>query len=117
MCMSREGGKLKVYSGSQALQSASLKRVPRPSTQSARKLERLFDDLRNQGRALDTPGALHEGAIDFKLGPIPMKVHFLVRVFAVKMAWNIAGDHNHGDAVEGGIRDARRPIGQAGTQV
>ncbi len=35
MWISLVGGKLKVYSGSQELQSASEKRVPAPNTQSA----------------------------------------------------------------------------------
>src|SRR6185295_14109292 len=69
-----------------------------------RQLERLFDDFRKQFGTLDSPGALHEGAVDFELRRIAMEIHFLVRVFAIEMAWNVAGDHHHRNAVECGVR-------------
>ena len=79
--------------------------------------EGLLDDLREQVGAIDAPGPLDEGAVDFELRPVGMEVDLLVRVLAEVVGRYVAGDHHHRSAVESRIGDTRRGIGQAGTQM
>ena len=79
--------------------------------------ERLVDDLREELRIVDAPGALHERPVDFVLRAVGMQVHFLVRVFAEIVRGHIAGDDHHRNAIERGIGHAGRGVGEPGTQV
>src|SRR6185503_13739188 len=81
-----------------------------------RQLKCFFDDFRKQFWALDSPRSLHEWAIDFELGRVAMEIDFLVRVFAIEVTWNIACDHNHGNAVQRGVGHTGRSVGQTGTK-
>ena len=80
-------------------------------------LKGLFDDFREEFRAIHPPGALHERAIDFVLGAVAMQIDFLMGVFAEVVAGDIAGNYHHGDAVQGGIGDAGGRVGHPGPQM
>jgi len=79
--------------------------------------ERLLDDFREQLRGVHAPGTLHERPINLVLRCVRMQVHLLVRVLAVIMGRHVPGDDHHGDAVEGGVRDAGRRVGEPGAQM
>ena len=76
-------------------------------------VERLFEDFRHEFGAVNPPGPLDEGAVDFPLGRIGVKVDLLVRVLAVVVGRDVARDDHHRDAVKRGIRHACRAIRQA----
>ena len=46
-----------------------------------------------------------------------MQVHLLVGVPAVVVGGHVTGDHHHGDAIEGGVRDAGGRVGEPRAQV
>ena len=76
-------------------------------------VERLFQDFGHQFGPVHPPGAFHEGAVDFPLRRVGVQVDLLVRVLAVVMRRNIAGDDHHRDAIERGIGHAGGAIRQA----
>ena len=82
-----------------------------------RKQERLVDDLGEQVGAVDAPGTLHERPEDLELRGVGMEVDLLVRVATEVVRRHVAGDHDHRDAVEGGVGDAGGAVGEAGTEV
>ena len=46
-----------------------------------------------------------------------MEIDFLVGMFAVVVAGDIAGNYDHGDAIQGGVGYAGRSVGHTGTQM
>ena len=79
--------------------------------------ERLVDDLRKQFGLVDPPGPLDEGPVDLELGTVGVEVDLLMGVPAEVVRWNVAGDDDHRDAVEGGIGDAGGGVRETGTEV
>ena len=53
------------------------------------------------------------GSVDLVLGPVGVQVDFLVRVLAEVERWDVAGYHDHGDAVQRGVRHPGRRVGEA----
>ncbi len=79
--------------------------------------ECLFDDFREQVRLIGAPRALDERPIDLVLRRVRVQVHFLVRMLAVVVARNVAGDDDHRHRVERGVRHAGGRVGEARTEV
>jgi hypothetical protein len=79
--------------------------------------ERPLHDLGEQLGLVDPPGALHERAVDLVLRPVGVQVHLLVRVAAEVVRRHVAGDDHHGDAVERGVGDAGRGVGEPRAEV
>ena len=79
--------------------------------------ERLLDDLGQQLRLVDAPGPLDERPIDLVLRGVGVQVDLLVRVPAVVVGGHVAGDHHHGDAIEGGVGHAGGGVGEARAEV
>jgi hypothetical protein len=80
-------------------------------------LEGLLQDLGEQVGALHPPGALDERAVDLELRGVGVEVDLLVRMLAVIVAGNVAGDHHHRDGVQRRVGHAGRGVGQAGAEV
>ena len=88
-----------------------------PGRPGLRQVKRALDDARQVADVVDAIDALAERAEDLELIRVLVQVHFLVRMAAVVIARNVAGDHHHRNRIERGIGDAGRRIGEAGTEV
>ena len=79
--------------------------------------ERLLDDLGQQLGLVDAPAPLDERPIDLVLRGVGVQVDLLMRVPAVVVGGHVAGDHDHGDAIEGRIGHAGGSVGESGAEV
>ncbi len=77
-----------------------------------RQVKRPLHDPRQILDAIDAVHTLAERPEDLELIRILMEVDLLVRMTAVEIRGNVAGNHDHRDRVERGIGDAGRGIGQ-----
>ena len=66
---------------------------------------------------VDAIHALAERPEDLELIRVLVQVHFLMRMPAVEVGRDVAGDHDHRDRVERGVGDAGRGVGQARAEV
>ena len=89
----------------------------RPGPAALGEMKRLVDDLREQVRPIDTPGAFHKRTIDLILRSVRMQVHFLMRVLAVVVTRHIAGNDDHRNGIERCVGDARRRVRQPRPEV
>ena len=89
----------------------------RPRLTAFSEVKGLFKDLRHQIRPINPPGALHKGPVDFVLRRVRVQVHFLMRMFAVIVGRDVAGDDHHGNTIQRRIGDPGCAVGQAGAQV
>ena len=80
-------------------------------------VERAFDDPRQITGVVDSVDALAERAVDLKLIRILMKVDLLVRMAAMEVRLDVAGNHHQRDRVERGVGDAGRGIGETRSQM
>ena len=72
----------------------------RPGLSAFRCLEGPLDDLREEIRAIYTPGALDKGPVDLKLRAVRVEVDLLMRMFAEIITGDIPRDHDHRDAIQ-----------------
>ncbi len=80
-------------------------------------MKRALHDARQILRAVDAIHALAEWAVDLELIRILMQVHFLMRVTAVVVRRDVAGNDHHRNRVERGIRHSRCGVREPGTQM
>ena len=88
-----------------------------PGRPGLREMEGALDDARQVVDVIDAIHALAERPEDLELISVLVQVHFLVRVPAVVIGRDVAGDHDHRDRVERRIGHAGCGVGQAGAEV
>jgi hypothetical protein len=89
----------------------------RPRLAAFSEQERLVDDLGEQCRIVDAPGALHKRPIDLVLRAVGVEVDLLVGMLAEVMRGHIAGKDHHRNAIERCVRNTRCSVRQSGPQV
>ncbi len=76
-------------------------------------MERAFNDARKIADMIDAVDALAEGPVDLRLVGILMQVEFLMRMLAVVVRRDIAGDDDHRNRVERRVGHTGRRVGQS----
>ena len=85
----------------------------RTGTARLAEVERALQDPRQILGPVDPVHALAERPVDLHLAGVVMEVHFLMRVTAVKVRLDVAGDHDHRNGIERGVCHAGRGIREA----
>ena len=85
----------------------------RSRTSGLREVERALHDARQVLDAIDAIHALAERPEDLELIRVLVQVDLLMRMAAVVVRRDVAGDHDHRDRVERGVGDAGRGVGEA----